>query len=61
MFGIIHYPKVKVAVRFECRSCGYESKLLAALLRKKCPNCGGSELKPVLDITESKPIFPFVS
>jgi len=61
MFDIVHYPAFKLAVRFECRSCGYESKLLTAVKRKKCPHCGGSKLKPSLGITESKPIFPIVN
>jgi Zn finger protein HypA/HybF involved in hydrogenase expression len=61
MFDIIHYPTFKLAVRYKCRSCGHESRLLTALIRKKCPHCGESKLKPVLGITESKPIFPFVN
>ena len=61
MFGIIHYPKFKAAVRYKCLSCEYETKPLTALMRKKCPNCGGPSLKPVLGITESKPVFPFVN
>jgi len=61
MFDIIHYPAFKLAVRYKCQNCGHESRPLTALMRKKCPRCGGSKLKPSLGITECKPVFPFVS
>jgi len=61
MFDIIHYAVFKLAVRYKCQSCGHECRLLTALMRKKCPRCGGSRLKPALGITESKSIFPFVN
>jgi Zn finger protein HypA/HybF involved in hydrogenase expression len=59
MFDII-LPQPKLAVLYKCRNCGRKSRILAVLFRKKCPNCGGTDLKLTFDMVEEKPPFPIV-
>ena len=61
MFGIIEPPvTAKPAMRYQCRDCGYKIMPITKLLLKKCPSCGGINLRFSIDFVDKKPPFPIV-
>ena len=48
-------PPPRLAVLYKCQDCGNKLSLLKAILRKKCPACGGSRLKLSVGMLEHDP------
>ena len=54
MSGIMYNPFPKLSVLYKCRDCGYKIKLLCGLFSKKCPCCGGKNVRVTVGLTERK-------
>ena len=59
MFGIIHNPIPKVSLIYKCQDCGHKLKLLFVFISKKCPVCGGKNVKVAVGFID-KPSWPIV-
>ena len=51
MIGIISI--LKPALLYKCQSCGHKFNLLSSFLSKKCPLCGGGQVKVIVGMTEN--------
>jgi DNA-directed RNA polymerase subunit RPC12/RpoP len=60
MFGVIH-PPFELSLMYKCQNCGHKFKPLLGIIKpKKCPLCGGKNLKASVGVHEPDP-WPLVN
>jgi DNA-directed RNA polymerase subunit RPC12/RpoP len=54
MFGVV-LPPPKLSLMYKCRTCGHKFRPLLLFMPRKCPLCGGKDLKVSVGFIERPP------
>jgi len=54
MFDVVA-PSPKLSLMYKCRDCGHKWRPLLVFIPRKCPHCGGKNLKVTVGFIERPP------